>query len=149
MNQAESAIHVVIGSLIESQEALVEIGEKLDDQNLKRYFLVESLIRAQFRNELESVLNHEGISDLRENGSSAGDLHQIWAGLRFKSVGGDQALLEIAEQVEGITEEGYLSAMSTALPLPVRQILSTQVMYIHESHDYVKAARDRVNRTAA
>ncbi|MGB7266419.1 MAG: PA2169 family four-helix-bundle protein [Terracidiphilus sp.] len=149
LKQAESAIHTVIESLIESQEALVEIGEKLEDRALKRYFLTESLRRAQFRGELESVLNQEGVSDFRECGGTAATLRHGWASLRFRPQGGDPTLLATAELGEDAAREVYVNAIHAVLPQPVRQLLSSQAAHIQESHDYVKAALDRAKKHAA
>jgi len=144
LKQAESAIHTVIESLIDSQEALVAIGEKLADRTLKRYFLSESLTRAQFRGELESILNQEGISDLRENGTTAGAAHRAWAGLKFKLGGGDHTLLATAEQGEDAAREVYDNAIQATLPLPLRTLLTSQAAHIQETHDFMKAALDRI-----
>lgn len=142
--QTESAIHTVLESLIDSQEALVAIGERLEDRNLKRFFLTESLTRAQFRGELESVLNREGISNLRESGTTAGAVHRAWAGLKFKLGGGDHTLLATAEQGEDAAREVYDHAIQTALPLPLRQVLASQAAHIQETHDFMKAALGRI-----
>ncbi len=149
LKQAEAAIHAVIESLIDSQEALVEIGEKLADRNLKRYFLIESLKRAQFRGELESILNQEGVSDLRESGTSAGAVHRAWANLKSQLGGGDHTLLATAEQGEDAAVEAYENAINTSMPLPIRQLLTTQSAHIQESRDFVKAAIDRATENAA
>lgn len=147
--QAESAINTVLQSLIESQEALVVIGEKLEDGILKRFCLAESLKRAEFREDLEAALNQEGLSAMRESNTSVGIAHRAWAWINSRLGGGDQALLAIAELGEDATEEAYLSAVGTVLPLRVRQLLSTQVMDIRESHNHVKVARDQVDKNAA
>ena len=144
LKQIESAIHSVIESLIDSQEALVEIGEKLQDHGLKRYFLAESLTRAQFRGELESVLNQEGVSDLRESGTTAGATHRAWANLKSRLGGGDHTLLATAEAGEGAAREAYDNAINPSMPLPIRQLLTTQAAHIQESHDFMKAARNRI-----
>jgi uncharacterized protein (TIGR02284 family) len=144
LQQTESAIHTVIESLIDSQEALVAIGEKLEDRGLKHFFLAESLTRAQFRGELESVLNREGISDLREGGTTAGALHRAWAGLKFKLGGGDHTLLATAEQGEDAAREIYDNAIQAALPLPLRQVLTSQAAHIQQTHEFMKAALDRI-----
>jgi uncharacterized protein (TIGR02284 family) len=144
IKQTEFAIHTVIESLIDSQEALVAIGEKLEDRSLKRFFLSESLTRAQFRGELESVLNQEGISDMREAGTTAGTVHRAWAGLKFKLGGGDHTLLTTAEQGEDAAREVYDNAIQTTLPLPLRQLLTSQAAHIQETHDFMKAALDRI-----
>jgi len=57
--------------------------------------------------------------------------------------GGDRTLLATAEEGEDETAAAYDRAMDTYLPLPVRQLLTTQASHIKLSHDYVKAARDR------
>ena len=144
LQQTESAIHTVLESLIDSQEALVAIGEKLEDRNLKHFFLTESLTRAQFRGELESVLNQEGISNLRESGTTAGALHRVWARLKFKLGGGDHTLLATAEQGEDAAREVYDNAIQAALPLPLRKVLASQAAHIQETHDFMKAALDRI-----
>lgn len=145
LKQAESAIHTVIESLIDSQEALVAIGEKLADRSLKHFFLSESLTRAQFRGELESILNQEGISDLREEGTTAGAVHRAWARLKFKLGGGDHTLLATAEQGEDAAKEVYDNAIQSALPLPLRQVLTSQAAHIQETQEFMKAALDRIH----
>jgi len=144
LKQAESAIHTVIESLIDSQEALVAIGEKLADRNLKHFFLAESLTRAQFRGELESILNQEGISDLREEAATAGAAHRAWVGLKFKLGGGDYTLLVTAERGEDAAKEIYENAIQATLPQPLRQALSSQAAHIQETKEFVKAALDRI-----
>ena len=144
LKQAESAIHTVIESLIDSQEALVAIGEKLADRNLKHFFLAESLTRAQFRGELESILNQEGISDLREEGTIAGAAHRAWVGLKFKLGGGDHTLLVTAEKGEDAAKVVYDNAIQAALSLPLRQVLTSQAAHIQEAQEFVKAALDRI-----
>jgi hypothetical protein len=157
-----SAIYSVIQSLIESQEALVEIGEKLANVDLKRFFLTESLKRAEFRGELESLLNQEGVGALRrstadigpEPSESAQDdsanpsvyrpVYHFVDGLRSRlRDAGDETLLATAEEGEDAAKEAYDHAMSAHLPEPVREILASQASHIQESHEFVRAARDK------
>jgi hypothetical protein len=182
MQGAGIAIYSVIQSLVESQEALVEIGEKLEDMDLKRFFLTESLKRAEFRGELESVLNQEGVGALRQSHAAAGSApaqsgpsesgpsesgqsesgpgepgptgrarpafyrpeYHFVDGLRsrLRDAGAD-TLLATAEEGEDVAKEAYDNAMSAYLPEPVREILESQAVHIQESHDFVKAARER------
>jgi uncharacterized protein (TIGR02284 family) len=143
-DQSGSAIYAVIQSLIDSQEALVEIGEKLEDQDLKRFFLTESLKRAEFRGELESVLNQEGVGNLRTSMAEPGSVQRALADLRFKQHdAGKQRLLATAEQGEDAAREAYTNAINTFLPVSVRQLLAEQASHIAESHDFLKAAIDR------
>jgi uncharacterized protein (TIGR02284 family) len=144
LEQYGSAIYSVIQSLIDSQEALVEIGEKLHDQDLKRFFLSESLKRAEFRGELESVLNQEGVGRLRESEMPPGPVQRTLADLRLRSHDvGFHTLMATAEQSEDADREAYNVAINAFPPTPILQLLSSQASHIEETHDFVKAARGR------
>jgi uncharacterized protein (TIGR02284 family) len=143
LKETESVLKDVIETLIDGQEGFKEIGEKLQDETLKRYFLAESLKRASFKGELEDVLIKSGVHDaFKETGSVSGALHRTWGDLKAKLGGGDHTLLETAEQGEDKAKKAYADALKHDLPLPVHQLLSTQAAHIQTSHDYVKAARD-------
>jgi uncharacterized protein (TIGR02284 family) len=142
VHEVESTLRSVIETLIDGQEGFQKIGEELKDPTLRRYFLEESLKRAEFRGNLETVLHQEGVHDVKESGTASGALHRAWGEFKVKMGGGDHTLLETAEQGEDAAKKAYKDAMEKGLPLPVRQLLSTQAAHIHASHDYVKAARD-------
>jgi uncharacterized protein (TIGR02284 family) len=61
---------------------------------------------------------------------------------RLRDAGAD-TLLATAEEGEDVAKEAYDHAMSAYLPEPVREILESQAVHIQESHDFVKAARER------
>jgi uncharacterized protein (TIGR02284 family) len=109
---------------------------------MKRYFLAESLKRAEFRGELESELHRAGIVDIKESGSTAGAFHRAWGELKAKLGGGDHALLETAEQGEDEAKKAYKDALEHELPLPVRQLLTTQQEHVINAHNYVRDHRD-------
>lgn len=142
LKETESALRNVIDALIDCQERFKEIGEKLEDETLKRYFLAETLKRARFRGELEGVLHQEGVHDVNESGTASGTVRRAWADFKSKMGGGDHALLETAEQGEDAAKKAYADAMKEFLPLPVRQTLAAQAAHIETSHDYIKTARD-------
>jgi uncharacterized protein (TIGR02284 family) len=142
LKEVEEALRMVIESLIDGQEGFQKIGDELKDETLKRYFLAESLKRAQFRGDLETVLHQEGVHDIKESGSMSGALHRAWGDLKTKFGGGDHTLLETAEQGEDDAKKAYADALNREMPLPIRQMLTTQAAHIQSSHDYVKAARD-------
>ncbi len=142
LRNMEDTLLSVIDSLIDSQEGFQKIGDELKDENLRLYFLAESLTRAQFHGDLETVLHREGIHDIQEHGTANGTALRIWAELKSKLGGGDHTLLETAEQGEDAAKDAYEKALSAELPLPVRQILFKQALHIENSHDFVKAARD-------
>jgi len=142
LTQVEDTLKSVIQSLIDGQEGFKAIGEELKDPALKHRFLQESLTRASFRGDLEEVLHQEGIHDIKEKGSVSGALHRTWGEFKFKLGGGDHGLLETAEDGEDVAKKAYANALNTELPLPIREMLSTQSAHIQASHDFVKAARD-------
>ena len=98
--ELESALKSVINALEDGQKGMAEIGEHLKDEQLKRYFLAESLKRANFRGELENELHRHGVADVHETGTAAGAVYRVWADLKAKLGGGDHTLLETAEQGE-------------------------------------------------
>lgn len=142
LKETESTLRSVIESLIDGQEGFQTIGEQLKDEQLRVYFLAESLKRAQFRGDLETILHQEGVHDVKESGTMSGTLHRAWGDLKAKLGGGDHTLLETAEQGEDAAKKAYADALEKPLPLPVREVLETQAAHIQASHDYVKAARD-------
>lgn len=142
LKQTEDTLMGLVKTLIDSQAGFQDIGEHMQDDTLKKYFLAESLKRASFRGDLEDTLHKEGIKDINVSGSVAGSLHRTWGDLKAKLGGGDHTLLESAEQGEDTIKKAYAEALKEDLSLPVHQLLSTQAAHIQTSHDYVKAARD-------
>jgi uncharacterized protein (TIGR02284 family) len=136
------AVQNVIENLIDSQEALQQIGEHLHDEVVKHFFLAESLRRAEFRGELETILHREGVRDIHESGTIAGTVHRIWARLKSTLGGGDGSLLATAEAIEDGVYDAYDKALNSNLPLSTRQVLRSQSAHVKLSHDYVRAARD-------
>jgi len=55
LKRTEEALQDVIQTLIDGQEGFQQIGDELKNETHKRYFLAESLKRAQFRGDLETV----------------------------------------------------------------------------------------------
>jgi uncharacterized protein (TIGR02284 family) len=142
----EETLYSVTEILHDGQEGFQKIGDEIKDPVLKAYFLNESLRRAEFRGELETLLRDQGVHDIKEKGTAAGTMRSVWAELKVKLGGGDHTLLETAEQGEDAAVHAYDEALcNTDLPLPVRKTLSTQNAHIQTSHDYVKAARDNSN----
>jgi uncharacterized protein (TIGR02284 family) len=140
--EMETTLLDVINSLEDGQKGFADIGEKLKDETLKRYFLAESLKRANFRAELENELHRAGVADVKESGTVAGALHRTWGDLKAKLGGGDHALLETAEQGEDAAKKAYKDALDKELPLPIRQLLTEQQAHVLTSHDFVKSQRD-------
>ena len=139
----EDVLIDVIKSLNDGQKGFADIGEHLKDDTLKRYFLAESLKRANFRAELENELHRAGMADVKESGTVAGAVHRTWGDLKAKlGAGDDHSLLETAEQGEDVAKKAYKDALEHDLPLPIRQLLTEQQAHVMNAHDYVRNHRD-------
>jgi len=142
LKETESALRSVIQVLIDGQDGFKKFGEQIKDEALKEYFLAESLTRAQFRGVLESILHQEGVHDVKESGTAAATFLRAWGDLKSTLGGGDASLLTAAEQGEHEAIEAYSRATESYMPLPVRQVLTTQAAHVEKSYEFIKAARD-------
>jgi uncharacterized protein (TIGR02284 family) len=134
----------VIKVLHDGQKGFADIGEHLKDDTLKRYFLAESLKRANFSAELENELHRAGMADVNESGTTAGAMHRAWGDLKAHLGGGsDHQLLATAEQGEDVAKKAYEEALEHDLPVPIRQLLVEQQAHILSAHDYVRSHRDQ------
>ncbi len=141
--ETERVLLGVIKSLIDGQKGFADIGEHLKDDTLKRYFLAESLKRANFRAELENELHRAGMADVNETGSAVGTVHRVWGDLKAHlGAGSAHQLLVTAEQGEDAAKKTYKEALEKDLPLPVRSLLTEQQAHIVVSHDYIRNHRD-------
>jgi len=132
----------LIRVLEDGQKGMAELGERLHDPALRRYFLLESLTRANFRGELENILHRHGVADVHETGTASGALYRAWAGLKSALGAGDHALLESAEQGEAETRDAYRIALAADLPLSIRQLLTEQHTHILVAQDYRREQRE-------
>jgi uncharacterized protein (TIGR02284 family) len=140
--ELEKVVKEVINVLQDGQKGFADIGEHLKDQTLKRYFLAESLKRANFRAELENELHRHGVHDVHEEGTAVGTMRRVWGDLKAKLGAGDHELLVTAEQGEDEAKRIYTDALDQELPLPLRQLLSEQYEHVMRSHDFVRNHRD-------
>ena len=142
-SEMEKTVKSVINILQDGQKGFADIGEHIKDETLKRYFLAESLKRANFRAELENELHRHGVADVHEEGTTAGTIHRAWGNLTGKVMDvSDHELLATAEQGEDSAKKTYKEALEKDLPLPLRQLLTEQNSHIMSSHDYVRDQRD-------
>ena len=142
LNETKRVLTSLINTLQDSQKGFADTGEHLKDDQVKRYFLAESLKRANFRAELENELHRLGEHDVKESGTAVAAIHRTWGDLKARLGGGDHTLLETAEQGEDQAKKAYADALAQDLSLPIRQLLSEQQAHVLTSHDYVKSHRD-------
>jgi uncharacterized protein (TIGR02284 family) len=130
----------VVEVLHDGHKGFLDLAEHVKDSQVKDFFAKESQTRADYARELESAA---GLTKV-EGGTAAGTMHRFWGDLKGKLGGGDHTLLETAEQGEDAAREAYKKALQeTVLSANVRQILQRQQIHIQQSHDQVKAFRDR------
>ena len=140
--ELETTLRSLIRVLEDSQRGMAEIGERLRDQTMRRYFLMESLRRANFRGELENILHQHGIADINESGTAMGIVYRAWAGLKAALGAGDDAMLATAEQAEEEARDAYRIALNAELPVPVRQKVVEQRTHILIAHEYLREQRE-------
>jgi uncharacterized protein (TIGR02284 family) len=148
LREAEDILQSVVNSLIDSQVSFRKLGEEMNDPMLKEIFLAESLQRARFRGDLESVLHEEGVHNITETGTVAGTLRRAWGEAKYRIVRSDLTLLERAENSEDAIIKVYAEALETAFPFPVRQMMVSQFTSINSTHDFVKSVRDVARKAA-
>src|ERR1700681_2950147 len=94
----------IVEKLIETcrdgQEGYRDAAEHTHTAELKEVFNRQSLERAKFAGELESVAQRLGESDPDRSPSIASKLHRAWFDLKQKFGGGDLSVLESVEAGE-------------------------------------------------
>jgi uncharacterized protein (TIGR02284 family) len=142
-SEFEKVVKEVINILEDGQKGFADAGSHLKDETLKRYFLSESLKRANFRAELENELHRHGVHDVHESGTAAGTLHRVWFDFKDKiNATDDHGLLANAEQGEDAAKKVYADALAQEIPLPLRQLLAEQNAHVVSSHDFIRDHRD-------
>lgn len=134
---------MLIEILIDSQEGLVTIGERLKDLALRRYFLAESLRRGQFIEELKDLFERLGFGTSRETGSTVAVLHRTWARIQSQFHESDSVLLATAEHGERTIAMLYEEIVRSHVPVCIRKIIVPQAKHIRMTHIQVTFARDR------
>src|SRR5262249_45303634 len=129
-NEMELALKSVINVLRDSQKGFADIGEHLKEEPVRRFFLAESLKRANFRAELENELHRAGVHDVKETGTVTGTLRRVWGDVRAKLGGDDHSLLAIAEENEDAAKRVYEDVLKQTLSLPLRQLLVEQQSHV-------------------
>ncbi len=148
LKEAEVSLQSVVNSLIDSQVSFRKLGEEISEPLLKEIFLAESMQRARFRGDIESVLHDDGVHNIRETGTVAGTLRRAWGEVKSHIMRGDITLLERAQNAEDAVIKVYSDALETAFPFPVRQMIVSQYASVNRTHDFVKSVRDGARKAA-
>jgi uncharacterized protein (TIGR02284 family) len=139
MADEKDIVKDVVEVLHDGHKGFADLAEHIKDPQVKAFFARESQTREQYAAELESV----ALLKKEEGGTATGAMHRFWGELKGKMGGGDHTLLATAEQGEDAAKAAYQKALRENISQPIRQILVKQQSHIEQSHDQVKAFRDR------
>lgn len=134
-----------LNSLIElnrdGQKGFQDAGEKANAPQIKTYFFEQSLARAHFVGELQTLVHALG-EEPDNTGTVAGALQRGWLDLKSALGGGDHAILAVIETVGDHATTKYRKTLAESLPSDVRDIVEHQFQSVLQAHDKVKALRD-------
>jgi uncharacterized protein (TIGR02284 family) len=137
-----SVLDELIETCRDGQNGFREAAEHVKSPELRTFFNEQSTERARFAGELEAEAQRLGESDPNRTGSVAGALHRAWFDLKSNLGGGDQAILNSAEQGEDSAKKAYEKALSEPLPQNLLTIIRRQARSIFAAHDQVRSLRD-------
>jgi uncharacterized protein (TIGR02284 family) len=142
----------VLESLIETcrdgQAGYRDAAEHTQNVELKEFFSRQSLERAKFSGELESVAQRLGESDPDRGPSISNKLHRAWFDLKQKFGGGDLSVLESVEAGEDNAKKHYQDALNANLPGDVKSTVEKQAQSVLAAHDRVRSLRDQYKKAA-
>lgn len=137
----------IIQNLIETcrdgQNGFRESAEHIKNPEVKSFFNEQSLLRAQFASELEAEVHGLGERDVDSSGSTLAAMHRAWIDLKSALGGGDEAIISAAETGEDSAKKAYEEALKENLPSNLQEIVQRQASSVIQSHDRVRAFRDR------
>ncbi|MDP9053060.1 MAG: PA2169 family four-helix-bundle protein [Acidobacteriota bacterium] len=141
--EVRSTLNGLIETCKDGEEGFRTAAEKLNHPGIKSEFLRFSLQRASFAGELQAEVTRMG-SEPAQSGSTAGGIHRGWIRLKSAITGDtDQGILEEAERGEDAALKNYHDALAKNLPSDIQAIVSRQWQEIQQTHNTVKAVRDR------
>jgi uncharacterized protein (TIGR02284 family) len=142
----------VIKKLIETcrdgQAGYLEAAEHARNGELRTFFSGQSMERARFAAELESVARRLGEADPSRSPSVANMMHRAWIDLKHKLGGGDGGVLGSVEDGEHNAKNHYLEALRADLPPEVLTILERQAESVSTAYGQVCALRSMYRNAA-
>jgi len=142
-SDVRSTLNDLIETCKDGQEGFHSAAEKLKDHTIKSDFLKYSQQRAGFAGELQAEVTRSG-GEPAKSGSTTGAIHRGWIGLKSAVTGdSDHGILEEAERGEDAAVKNYRDALNKKLPANLEAIVARQLKEIQQTHNAVKAVRDR------
>jgi uncharacterized protein (TIGR02284 family) len=136
----------VIKKLIETcrdgQAGYLEAAEHARNTELRAFFSGQSMERARFAAELESMARRLGEADPSRGPSLANQMHRAWIDLKHRLGGGDGGVLGSVEAGERNAKDHYLQALDAGLPPDAQTILERQAESVFAAYNQVCTLRN-------
>ena len=142
LDKVESTLKDLVEVLRDGQEGFKELGHRLQNDDVKRFFLEETQRRAEYAAELENELHRMGVHDVKVSTSHAGKARIFWGEIQASLAGGQKALLSTAGRGDEAALKAYASALKEDLPLPLREMLDRQQAHVHRSREQIQSLHD-------
>jgi uncharacterized protein (TIGR02284 family) len=143
INKGIDILEDLIETCRDGENGYQQAAEKINDSEIRSFFLAQSTERAQFARQLEAEVQRLGKSEPEQTGSAAGAIHRSWMGLKEALGGGTKSILESAEKGEDSAKDAYEEALTDEdLPPSVRPLVQRQAESVRLAHDRVRHLRD-------
>jgi len=130
-------IKKLIETCRDGQAGYMEAAEHSRNAELRAFFSQQSMERARFAAELESVLRRMGGAGQSHGPSIASKMHRAWIELKYKLGGRDAGVLGSGEAGEYNAKSHYLEALQANLPPEVQATLERQAESVFAAYDQV------------
>ncbi len=147
-NNTIDVLETLIETCRDGQAGYRDAAEHTQNPELKELFSRQSLERAKFAGELESIAQRLGESDPDRSPSISNRLHRAWFDLKQKFGGGDLSVLESVEAGEDNAKKHYQDALNSNLPGDVKSTVEKQAQSVLAAHDRVRSLRDQQKKAA-
>lgn len=147
-NNILDIIENLIQTCRDGEEGYRSAAEHTKNAELRDFFNRQSMERAQFAGELQTLARELGETNPSRSPSMASTLHRAWFGLKQKFGGGEASLLESVEAGEEDARKAYQEALSADLPIAVRAIVERQAERIAVAYDRVFTQLEQIKRAA-
>ncbi|HVJ04525.1 MAG TPA: PA2169 family four-helix-bundle protein [Candidatus Saccharimonadales bacterium] len=147
-NNTIDVLETLIETCRDGQAGYRDAAEHTQNAELKEFFSRQSLERAKFSGELESVVQRLGEPDPDRGPSISNKLHRAWFDLKQKLGGGDVSILESVEAGEDNAKKHYQDALNATLPGDVKSTVERQAQSVLATHDRVRSLRDQYKKAA-
>ena len=143
INDGIDILEDLIETCRDGENGFRQAAEKVNEPEIRSFFLAQSTERAQFARELEAEVQRLGKGDPERTGSAAGAIHRSWMGLKEALGGGTKSILESAEKGEDSARDAYQKALTDEdLPPSARPLVQRQAESVRLAHDRVRHLRD-------